>query len=212
MKDNKTRWLYIILSLFILTGCTGKGIHIVDVRYDTARQTPPVFSGKKAVLIPLEDVRKETGIGKWEKLFGDIDTVVTSKPVYEATSFALLEYLKKSGLDVSMTSRGVTPEEFMTIPPHFVIGGSIEQLKIDAASYTGWTQVKSSVRLKISITNVKEGSKFAIVIRSVSEPKAVVLFDQKVFEKTLNDALSDGFERIPASVSLEGEVLKPKTK
>lgn len=212
MKNNKTYLLYVILFIFVLSGCAGKGIHIVDVRYDASRQSSPFFSGKKAVLIPLEDLRRDRDIGRWEKLFGDTDRVITAKPVYESITLALMEYLKKNGLDVSMTSRGVTAEEFRAVPPHFVIGGSIEEIKIDAESLTGYTQVKSSIRLKIQFTNVRDGGRFSIIIRGVSEPKTVVLFDQKVFEKTLNEVLSDSFERILASVSLDGDVLKPRTR
>lgn len=209
MANRKLNWFYII-TLFVLTGCMGGRTLVLDIHYDTTRKPPPALTGLKAVVIPFEDRRPGREIGKWIGFMGNTDRFGTQRPVDETITWSVAEYLRKTGLEVSMVEKGSSPEGFKTIPPHFVITGRIEELGSEARSYMGYTQVKTRVRLNVDIRNVKDGSVFTVSVESLSEPKTVVAFNARVFEDTLNDALSDGLERILAGVNLEGEVLRPK--
>jgi len=209
MANRKLRWFYII-TLFVLTGCMGGRTLVLDIHYDTNRKPPSILTGLKAVVIPFKDMRPGREIGKWVGLTGNTDRFSPMRSVDETITWSVAEYLRKTGLEVSMAEKGSSPEGFKIIPPHFVISGRVDELRVEANSYAGYTQVKTRVRLNVGIRNVKDGSTFTVAVESLSEPKTVVAFDSKVFEATLIDTLSDGIERILASVNLEGEVLRPK--
>ncbi|MBI5287201.1 MAG: hypothetical protein HY878_06385 [Deltaproteobacteria bacterium] len=199
-----------ILAILILAGCMGGRTLTLDIHYDIARAPLSGFEGLKAAVVPLEDDRPQKEIGKWTGMTGKTDLFEPKGPVDETITKAIVEYLKKAGLDVATTEKGSLPAEFKTIPPHFIFSGRIEELRTEATSYLGYTQVRTRVRLKLDIKNVKDGSTLTMAIESLSEPKTVVAFSPRVFEDSLNDALSDGLDRILATLRLEGEVLKPK--
>ncbi len=207
---NLKLWRFYILGVFLITGCVGGRTLTMYLHYDMDRKLQTATQGMKAAVIPFEDARGKKEIGKWKGLRGRFDLFEAAKPVDETVTEAAAQYLKKSGLDVSIARKGSRPEGFQTIPPHFVISGKIEELFTEATSHFGYTQLKTTIRLKISIRNVKDGSSVTTVIESISEPKTVVTFNSKIFEKTINDALSDGLERIISDVNLEGEVFRRK--
>lgn len=210
MKRNM--WWLAVLVLFTVPGCMGGRTLNLDAHYDMARSPKASFStnGLKVAVIPFEDATGTKEIGQWTGLRGKVDRLMLKQPVDDTVTSAVVDYLKKTGLDVSIVQKGTSPESFVNAPPHLVVSGVVDELTTEADSRIGYTQVRTRVSLKVRITNVKDGSSISQAIESVSKPRTVVAFNRSVFEDTLNEALSDGLDLILQRVNLEKGELRLK--
>ncbi len=203
-----------VLLLVFVTGCMGGRTLSIDVSYDTHRNPQKPFagaSGLNVVLIPFE---KAGGVddtfGRWVGLRGKEDKLRSSKPVEDAVTDAVEAYLKKVGFNVTRAPRGTDPASYTSVPPDIVISGKVTDFSTEAQSGFGSTKIKTDIRLRVFINNVRDSSRLTVNIEGSSEPKTVVSFDSNVFRNTVNDVLSQAVERIFSNTKLENGVLRPK--
>ena len=212
MKGLASKALIILSSIFMLYGCVGGRAHILDIEYAPEKIPPRPFMVNyilDIVLIPPDEPHSRI-IGKWVGLRGAEDTIKSSRPVGEAVTEAIFDYLEKVGFNVSMAKAGTSFREFTSTPPDFVMRVGIEKLKIRATSTVGYTTIETELKLRLKIKNVKDGSILTVNIESTSEPRTVVSFDPDVFAETVNTVVADALERIFSGLVLEEGVLRAR--
>ena len=206
--------IFISLLLVSISGCMGGRTLSIDVSYDTQRAPESPFAGApelEVVLIPFEKAGGVKDVfGRWVGLRGKEDKLRSSKPVEDAVTDALAAYLKKVGFDVTMAPRGTDPESYTSVPPDIVMHGTVEAFSTEAESVLGSTKIKTEVRLRVLIVNVRDGSRLTVNVEGSSEPVTVVSFDPDVFRDTVNEVLSEAVERIFSGTVLEEGVLRPR--
>jgi hypothetical protein len=168
----------------------------------------------KVLLFPLLYKGGEEDIlGRWVGLRGIEDIIKTKRPVGEAVTGAVFEYLERAGFDVSMAPAGLVPDEFdinaiKGPSPDLLLQGSIDKFTIKGVSRFGYTEIKSELRLRLIIENLKDSSILTVNILSSSEPNTVVSFAPEIFGTTVNEALAEAIEKIFAKTVLNEGVLR----
>ncbi|MBI5234490.1 MAG: hypothetical protein HY880_09060 [Deltaproteobacteria bacterium] len=211
---RRLQLLTALCMLSIITGCSTTSLtREISLGYDQERKpaNPLVTSVPlKIVIIPFEDeraVKDKSSLGEWTRLNGTKDTFISTKPLQGAITNSLMEYLEKAGLDAEIAA-SKRPEDFKTPPPDLIIYGRVMSFNVNAVSSLGRTDIRSDIRLKVFIRNVKDGSVIATGVESRSEPKTVATLYRDVFKETLVGSLSDALEHIFRNIAVKDGVLK----
>jgi len=191
------RYDYILCGvLFLLSACAGPGIRFpISFSYtgeipSTSRTAP---SQQKVVVFPLKDNRGDPNlIGRHIHLFGQVDTYESEASVGENIAQLLVSSLRQRGWDARLVSPGVQPHD---ITADLVVTGTIQSLWAEAISRLGYTQIDAHFALHVEILDPKTGMKITSRIEDQNSPK-VVFFHPELLQKTINDLISSGLNRI----------------
>lgn len=202
----------VVVLVLAMTGCVGGRTMELGLEYDPGRAPVRPFEDgpSRVVLVPFEAAEGiDTALGAWVGVSGRKDTIVSSRPVGEAVTGAVRDYLEKTGFTVETAEPGTDPADYPSPPPDLVISGMVEGFEVYGSSQLGSTTIEATLVMRAFVRNVADGSTLTVTIEGAAEPKTVVAFDSGVFEDTATDVLSDAVERLFSSSVLRDGVLRP---
>lgn len=205
-----------MVMLFLVAGCMGGRVLTIAVGYDTERDTKEVYEGQprpRVVLIPFErGAGVQDHFGKWVGFGGRSDVLVSSDPVEESITNAVYAYLKDAKVEVNYAPKGATVQDYKSPPPDLVMRGVVDELATSAVSRFGSTSIKTELRIRVFLTNTRDGSTLNIRVFSSSKPRTVVTIDPDIFARSVNEVVSDSVEQIFKNTTLKDGIVLPQTK
>ncbi|MBI5756218.1 MAG: hypothetical protein HZA12_04765 [Nitrospirae bacterium] len=201
-KSHIVGWAFpTLLLIYLSTACAPSVTYVVDVAYTPAlkEQLRPITEPLQIAVMPFDDQRADKkGIGKRSRLTGQVDEFeIRPYPASTAVTEALISALKIHGYQTKLLSRGTDETSITVAPPHIILSGKIEELRADAVSKPGYTDIKTSVRLKVRVYRVDDRSSSTMTIQSQTEPR-VALFNPNVMQSAINEALTEAINKLIA--------------
>ena len=194
-------WWALPTLLALLIGCAPGVTYVVDVAYTPALKEQVQIQAEpiQIAVIPFDDERADKkGIGKRSRLTGQVDEFeIRPYPVTTAVTEALISALKIHGYQTKLLPRGTDETGITGVPPHIILSGKIEELRADAISKPGYTDIKTSIRLKVRVYRVDDKSSSTVTIQSQTEPR-VALFNPNVMQSAINEALTEAINKLVA--------------
>jgi len=203
----------VFAALVLLSGCVGGRTITMDLNYDPARLAVAPFEGAqklKVALVPFNSSPTVSDtLGKWVGFRGKQDLLKTSAPPDAALTRAVYAYMQKAGFEVTLAPQGASVQSYSEGSSDIVMGGTVEDLRMDALSKFGSTSLTASFKMKVLLKNSSDGSLLTVNVEGASEPRTVVAFDSGVFAETVNTMVSDSVEKIFKGLVVKDGVLRP---
>lgn len=201
MKSKKafSLLLLLIFSGGVLLGCGGELTTRTTLSY-IKDKAPRPFENLKVGVAPFTDKRKELGsrVGKMSYFFGRIEHL-TLEPssISEAVTEVVKDYYRARGATiVNLKWWDQKPESLPELGVDFAIGGSVENLWVEATNRAFRYKMLTKVRLTLTVGATK---KFMTVKNTIEiEPEGQFPWsaESELLKKSLNETLNEALQRL----------------
>jgi hypothetical protein len=203
--------LLAVLNLVMvgLVGCGGPGQTIsLTPDMSTVPDPPKVQNAPRVAVVPFEDARADkTAIGRHQHYVeSNVDRFVPVEgSASEQVTKFVVNYLKQAGIPVTLAQGSQASPDNADV----VLTGQIESYWNEAVKWLSRTDLSSKNRLRIKLTNLRDGSTMSQTIGGEATTK-VMQFSQADLERLAGDALGQSLARLLADLTVVDASFKPK--
>jgi len=196
MKSRKCLIIALNLTFFAI-GCAAPQTYLLKVGIDPglSPSLPPDGKTLSVSLAPFQDLRAENALGTRTRQ-GIEDTYLPEDSLSSVFTDRIEEWFSNAGFSVRrIPSWDFTPDSLKGFSTDLVVGGKIEEFKVDTTSK--FANHATSVRcvFHFVIGNTKDRSVITQKIESSSEDQSASS-SLHIVEKVISDALSQGLSQI----------------